>query len=217
MNAERILDALNELDEDLVAQTDEVRRGVRVLYRPRVWGAAAAACTVLVLAGAMLMPRMMEDSAGNLQDMEPAEHAYGYSASGATEYREQVSKTTAARKTVTVGSISVSIPADWEWARLDTNEEWGSHVALSHGEKGLIIGYYPSFGVCGTGLEQQSVTIAGLEAHVGTYDGKKMWDFIRFSNDYVVLNQSGEAWTEEERAEIVSVLESLTFEMEDAQ
>ena len=205
MNSEWIMDALNGLDEDLIAQVDEVRQGKRKLYRPPVRGIiAAAACAALVLIGAWVFPqRVAMDSV-----FEPMENGAEI-AGGALNEEYGYSTTSGQWKTVTAGSITVTIPPDWEWGEQEGN------LALSHGENHLIIGYYPNFAVCGTGLEQRTVTLAGMEARVGTYDGKIMWDFIVFPGDYVVLNESGENWTEDEKTAIISILESLEIK-EDA-
>ena len=214
MNSEWIMDALSDLDEDLVAQTDAVRQGKRKLYRPPVRGIiAAAACAAIVLIGAWAFPqRVAMDSA--FEPMENGMEMAGDSAGGALESEYGYSTTSGQWKTVTAGAITVTIPPDWEWARMDSDGDWGDHIALSHGENHLIIGYYPNFAVCGTGLEQQTISIADMEARVGTYDGKTMWDFIVFPGDWVALNESGENWTEEEKSEIISILESLIMDKE---
>ena len=218
MNGDMIMDALNDLDEDLIAQTEEVRQGRRKLYRPPVRGIiAAAACAAIVLTAVLSVPPRMESDSAIFEPMENGMEMAGDSAGGAMKEEYGYSTTSGQWKTVTAGSITVNIPPDWEWAKLDINGDWGDHIALSHGENHFIIGYYPNFAVCGTGLEQQTVTIAGMEARVGTYDGKNMWDFIVFPGDYVALNESGENWTEDERTEIISILESLEIEKEDAQ
>ena len=205
MNGDMIMDALNDLDEDLIAQVDEVRQGKRKLYYPPVRGIiAAAACAAIVLIGAWVFPqRVAMDSA-----FEPMENGAEI-AGGALNEEYGYSTTSGQWKTVTAGSITVTIPPDWEWGEQEGN------LALSHGENHLIIGYYPNVAVCGTGLEQKTIAIAGMEAWVGTYDGKAMWDFIVFPGDYVVLNESGENWTEDEKTAIISILESLEIK-EDA-
>ena len=214
MNGEWIMDALSDLDEDLVAQTDAVRQGKRKLYRPPVRGIiAAAACAAIVLIGAWAFPRRVAmDSA--FEPMENGMEMAEDSAGGALESEYGYSTTSGEWKTVRNGEITVTIPPDWEWAKLDINGDWGDHIALSHRENHLVIGYYPSFAVCGTGLDQQTVIIAGMEARVGTYDDKSMWDFIVFPGDWVALNESGENWTEEEKSEIISILESMTIDKE---
>ena len=71
MNAEHISDALNFLDEDLIAQTDEVRRGKRPHRVPLRGIVAAAACTVLVATGVFFFPpAAREDSASMAGEME---------------------------------------------------------------------------------------------------------------------------------------------------
>ena len=215
MNSEWIMDALNDLDEDLIAQVGEVRQGKRKLYRPPMRGIiAAAACAAIVLTVLSFPPRMEGDSAA-FEPMENGMERPGSSAGGAVEENFGFSTSSAQWKTVTAGRITLTIPPEWEWAKLDINGDWGDHIALSHGENHLIIGYYPNFAVCGTGLEQKSVIIADMKAWVGTYDGKHMWDFIVFPGDYVALNESGENWTEEEKTAIISILESLEIK-EDA-
>lgn len=216
MNGELISDALEYLDDDLIAQTDEVRRGVRVLHRPPVRGIlAAAACAALVLLGIHSLPQAVENGAADAMVEQSQNTAAGSSKPEPTEGNYGYSTTSGVWRTVTVSGITVSIPPDWEWARLDTNEEWGDHIALSHGQKDLIIGYYPGFAVCGTGLEMNEIQIAGMEARVGHYDGHEMWDFIIFPDDYVAINNAGESWTPEERETMVDILDSVEIK-EDA-
>ena len=213
MNAEWISDALNDLDEDLIAQTDEVRRGVRVLYRPPVRRIiAAAACVVLVLVGVRMIPPVAEKSDAMIDNMMEMSNA---GASGMPEYGYEPSDEQ--WQMVNAGALTVFIPPGWEWAKMDTDDEWGDHIALSCGDNHFIIGYSPGFAVCGTGLKEETAIISGMEARVGTYDGKSMWDFIVFENDYVVINHSGENWSMEEWDTIRSILETLTIEKEDAQ
>ena len=207
MNSEFIMDALQDLDEDLIAQTDAVRQGKRKLYRPPIRGLiAAAACAAMVLTGVLSMPPRLESDSAAFEPMENGMEMAGDSAGGALESEYGYSPTSGEWKTVTAGNVTVTIPPDWEWDGTEDN------IVLSHGENCLTIGYDPSFAVCGTGLEQQTISIADMEARVGTYDGKTMWDFIVFPGDWVALNESGENWTEEEKSEIISILESLTID-----
>lgn len=215
MNSEWIMDALSDLDEDLIAQTDAVRQGKRKLYRPPVRGIiAAAACAAIVLAGVLSIPPKTESDSAAYEPMDNGMEMAEDSSGSALEGHYGYSTTSGEWKTVTAGAITVTIPPDWEWARMDSDGDWGDHIALCHGENHLVIGYHPSFAVCGTGLDQQTVTIAGMEARVGTYDDKSMWDFIVFPGDMVALNESGENWTEEEKSEIISILESMTIDKE---
>ena len=209
MNSEFIMDALNDLDEDLIAQADAVRQGKRKLYRPPVRGIiAAAACAAIVLAGVLSMPPRTESDSAAFEPMANGMEMAEDSPGSALENEYGYSTTSGQWKTVTAGNVTVTIPPDWEWEGAKDN------LVLSHGENRLAIGYDPGFAVCGTGLDQQTVTIAGMEARVGTYDDKSMWDFIVFPGDWVALNESGENWTGEEKSEIISILESMTIDKE---
>ena len=211
MNAEQISDALNFLDEDLIAQTDEVRRGARVMYQPPLRKIIpAAACAALVIVGVLSIPPAVEKSDAVLDNMMEMSNAGG---SVTPEYGLEPSA--GQWQMATNGTLTVYIPPDWEWSEEDVNGQWESHLALFHGENHLVIGYYPTFAVCGTGLKEDAITIAGMEAQMGTYDDNTMWDFICFPGDYVAINYSGENWTEEEQDAILSILETLTFEKEE--
>ena len=200
MNGEQISDALVYLDDELIAQTDAVRQGKRIPFRAPARGILAAACAALVLAGAWALPqRAGDDAAESVQNgMEMsniiADSEFGGSTSNSGN-----------RKTITVSGITVMIPSDWEW------EEQEGGIVLFHGDHHLTVKHDPNFGVCGTGLEQKTVTIAGMDVGMGTYDGKNMWDYLVFPGDYVVLNESGENWTEAERTIILEILDSLTL------
>ena len=211
MNGEQISDSLIYLDDDLIAETDAVRQGKRIPFRMPARGIIAAACAALLLAGALALPQRTDNASA--ESLTNGAEMVGDGAVDITgEEFGVASSTSSRRKTITVSGITMTIPPDWEWARQDTNGEWGDHVVLSHGENHLIVGYYPSFAVCGVGLQQETTTIAGMEVCVGTFDGKDMWDFIMFPGDYVLRNESGENWTEAERTAILEILESLTLE-----
>ena len=211
MNGEQISDSLIYLDDDLIAETDAVRQGKRIPFRMPARGILAAACAALLLAGALALPQRMDNASA--ESLTNGAEMVGDGAVDITgEEFGVASSTSSRRKTITVSGITMTIPPDWEWARQDTNGAWGDHVVLSHGENHLIVGYYPSFAVCGVGLQQETTTIAGMEVCVGTFDGKDMWDFIMFPGDYVLRNESGENWTEAERTAILEILESLTLE-----
>ena len=213
MNGEQISDSLIYLDDDLIAETDAVRQGKRIPFRMPARGILAAACAALLLAGALALPQRMDNASA--ESLTNGAEMVGDGAVDITgEEFGVASSTSSRRKTITVSGITMTIPPDWEWARMDSDGDWGDHIALSHGENHLIIGYYQNFAVCGTGLDQQTVIIAGMEARVGTYDDKSMWDFIVFPGDWVALNESGENWTGEEKSEIISILESMTIDKE---
>lgn len=61
---------------------------------------------------------------------------------------------------------------------------YGIHIYLEDAKEGFIeLAYTDYFGVCGTGLEEENVTLAGGDAHVGTYDNGDVWSFITFEGE----------------------------------
>lgn len=99
--------------------------------------------------------------------------------------------------------MSVGLPEGWEYAIVEYSEEtyfcgiefWPAEYP----DAKLRLLYYSNFfGVCGTGLEQQERTLAlAGNVHVGTYDGRNVWDFIRFTekgDNYALLNEAAEVW-----------------------
>lgn len=82
-----------------------------------------------------------------------------------------------------------SVPSDWK-----VRDETGGLILTppGAGESGVRLEYYPdnSFGVCGTGLEEETFTLpCGAEANAGYYDGSKNWSFLCADNGYVMLNE----------------------------
>lgn len=83
----------------------------------------------------------------------------------------------------------------------------------------MEVGYIESFGVCGTGLESEEITLAGEKASVGTYDEHEFWDFISFTgeNEHIVaLTSSVESWWPEYDEQVMEILDTLKFERESA-
>ena len=91
-------------------------------------------------------------------------------------------------------NISLTIPDGWEYYAEDSGDENDFCIAFwpeGQTEGKIKVWYYDSFGVCGTGLEEEKITIGEYEAYQGTYDNRKTWNFISFlgmPGSYVVLN-----------------------------
>ena len=125
------------------------------------------------------------------------------------------------------GRISVSLPDGWVYQPYSVNSEHsnsGSYGMWFRPEKedtGYIdLSYMQMFGVCGTGLEQETMIIAGDEAWIGTYDNHAMWDFINFQgiNEGVTAqNVMAEEWSDEEQGTALDILDTLIFEPEQAE
>lgn len=112
-------------------------------------------------------------------------------------------------------SIFLNIADGWEY---ETEEKDGSNdfcIAFwpsGQSEGKIKVWYYEDFDVCGTGLEQEKITLSDYEAYKGTYDNKKVWDFISLigtPGQYVVINDGADQWWREYGEEAMQVLDTL--------
>lgn len=120
------------------------------------------------------------------------------------------------------GTIQIDLPEDWSWETYipehDTPEmeAYGMRIypdAVSEGYIELV--YIESFGVCGTGLEETEITLAGDTAFVGTYDNGKTWNFISFqgkNQGIVALERFAHGWLDDYEEQALSILNTLKFE-----
>ncbi len=112
------------------------------------------------------------------------------------------------------GSISLVLQKGWKYEIVDEDGvEFGIDIWPDGEIEGEIyVSFYNGFGVCGTGLKEKTITVAGHEAWQGTYDNAKWWDFIHLKDtpgDYVILNQGADSWLGEYEAELMQILDSL--------
>lgn len=120
------------------------------------------------------------------------------------------------------GQISISLPDGWsyELCPIDSdslvNGMYGIHFYPNDVTNGYIeVSYIDSFGVCGTGLEEESATIAGMSANIGTYDNHEYWDFIAFDGDYVGMvayTYNVDDWWSEYSGQVIDILDTLMFD-----
>lgn len=120
------------------------------------------------------------------------------------------------------GQISISLPAGWEAETCPVDS--GGLVNGMYGirfypetaaEGGIELAYIDFFGVCGTGLSEETAVIAGSRASVGTYDGHAYWDFISFREEYegiVALTCSVDGWWSEYGSQAMEILNTLSFD-----
>ncbi len=112
-------------------------------------------------------------------------------------------------------NIALTVPYDWEYQTV--RGEDSIDYCIEFWPEGQTSGkiqvwYYDAFGVCGTGLEEEKITIAGYEANKGTYDNKDLWDFISLigmPGKYVIMNLGAEVWWGEYGVEAMEILESM--------
>ncbi|MDE6364687.1 MAG: hypothetical protein K2L86_10605 [Lachnospiraceae bacterium] len=123
------------------------------------------------------------------------------------------------------GKLSLSIPDGWfyETCPMDSdqlqNGLYGIRFYPADVKDGCIeLAYIDSFGVCGTGLCEETATIAGNPARIGTYDNHAYWDFITFREDYsgvVALTYNVESWWEDYGKQVMDILDTLSYDTSD--
>lgn len=112
-------------------------------------------------------------------------------------------------------SIRLTVPYDWEYQTEREEESRDFCIAFwptGHPEGKIKIWHYSGFGVCGTGLKEERITLGPYEARKGTYDNHKVWDFIRLLGTpgaYVVMNEGADAWWEHYGNEAMQILSTL--------
>ena len=70
------------------------------------------------------------------------------------------------------------------------------------------------FGVCGTGLETEEITLAGYTAYMGTYDDHEHWDYILIKGEkpeIVAQHTECDSWTDVMWEEALSILDTVRF------
>ena len=120
-----------------------------------------------------------------------------------------------ARESGAYSNITLTIPCDWEYTteRGNNPDEYCISFWPADQTEGKIkMWYYTAFGVCGTGLEEKEITVGEYEAWQGTYDNKKVWDFISFkgmSGSYVAMNEGADKWWSQYGDEAMQILSSV--------
>ncbi len=113
-------------------------------------------------------------------------------------------------------NISLTVPYGWEYETVSNDDSDAFSIDIwpaEHSDGKLSVKYYGSqFGVCGTGLEQKKITLGEYRAYKGTYDNKKVWDFISLigtPGGYAVMNQGADVWWNEFGNEAMQILSTV--------
>lgn len=119
------------------------------------------------------------------------------------------------------GELSINLTDGWtaDIAPVDSDKlMYGLYgiVLKPEGEKGQIeLFCIDGFGVCGTGLEETEITLAGDTALVGTYDDHEHWDFIvvkRGTPEIVAQHTDCDSWSEEMWNQALEILDTFSFD-----
>ncbi len=126
--------------------------------------------------------------------------------------------------------ISILIPDGWEYETETYSSDWilenlgsikenptyrGPADTINFrpaGEEGQIVFQFnDSFGVCGTGLSGKTIYLGEHAGNMGIYDNDEKWSFIVLDRNYVILNQSGDWWSDYED-EIMEILSTIDYQ-----
>lgn len=115
-------------------------------------------------------------------------------------------------------NLSIDIPNGWEYEVVEYSEDtasFGICFRPAGQTEGWIRFYYTKFfGVCGTGLKTEEITLNRHSASQGTYDSSKVWDYIVFNQGpgkYVILNEGATQWLAEYASEVMSILDTVVI------
>ena len=127
------------------------------------------------------------------------------------------------------GMISLTVPEQWGYKTCAVDEtglSMGGDYGIiiypkDNGENGghIEIAYSSFFGVCGTGLEAQELTLGGDKADVGYYDGSKIWDYVCYkgkNEGIVAYTYDVDKWWDEYSDDVMKILDTLEFEPDKA-
>lgn len=116
------------------------------------------------------------------------------------------------------GTLQVTLPEGWNYDACSENSarllvgDYGIRFYPEDAAEGYIeLCYTDFFGVCGTGLEEEQVTLAGDEAFIGTYDNGDHWDFISFrgkNEGIVALTCEVDGWWHTYEEQVLEILET---------
>lgn len=121
-------------------------------------------------------------------------------------------QSTTARESGNYSNIELTIPHDWNYETEhgdNANEYCISFWPADQAEGKIKVWCYTAFGVCGTGLEEKEITVGAYKARKGTYDNKKVWDFISFTDmpgSYVAINEGADKWWDRYGDEAMQIL-----------
>lgn len=122
---------------------------------------------------------------------------------------------TTVREAGSYSNISLTIPHDWKYETergSDSGDYCISFWPEAQTEGKIKMWYYDTFGVCGTGLEVKEITVGNYKARKGTYDNRKVWDFISFADtpgSYVAMNEGADKWRSQYGDKAMQILSSI--------
>lgn len=120
------------------------------------------------------------------------------------------------------GTLRVQVPDGWKYelcpeGTLDgSGTDFGVKIWPDSGSDSCVQLYWSdSFGVCGTGLKEETLTLAGDNVSAGYYDGNKNWTFLSFqgkNSGIVAWADPGADWFADKGDQLLAVLDTVEWE-----
>lgn len=120
------------------------------------------------------------------------------------------------------GTLRVQVPDGWKYelcpaGTLDGSEtDFGVKIWPDSGSDSCVQLYWSdSFGVCGTGLKEESLTLAGDNVSAGYYDGDKNWTFLSYqgkNSGIVAWADPNAPWFAAQGEQMLAVLDTVEWE-----
>lgn len=119
------------------------------------------------------------------------------------------------------GPIGIQIPEGWESISFPSSGDHESYYirfSPRNVENGYIeLAYMNSFGVCGTGLKEKEIRIAGDTASMGTYDNQNYWAFIAYegkNKGLVAKAYNVTEWCDGYESQVLEILNTASMNKE---
>ena len=113
-------------------------------------------------------------------------------------------------------NIEISVPSDWGYEKDEgdsLSESFGINIYHKDSPGNMLsVEFLSAFGVCGTGLRTEKITLSGYSASKGIYDNNPTWDYIVFKDTpgfYVIYNNADASWWNEYGEEAMGILDTL--------
>ena len=100
----------------------------------------------------------------------------------------------------TAGTLRVQVPDGWKYEVCP---------------EGTLDDSDACFGVCGTGLKEETLTLAGDSVSAGYYDGDKNWTFLSFqgkNHGIVAWADPNADWFADKGDQLLAVLDTVEWE-----
>ncbi len=121
------------------------------------------------------------------------------------------------------GEISIEVPDDWTYEiceegsdKLISGMDYGIAIKPKDASEQEKVEIGSGFvGWCGTGMEKETVPLAGVDADILYYDGSTVWEGICLSGDLEDINAVNYAvqgeWTKEQYDEAIDIVGTIEY------